>query len=215
MEKTPQERIWSEKFGKKYTDRNLMSIEELDKLYAARYGISRTALNKEFLEGEIEKTNKILEIGCNVGNQLLALQKMNYENLWGIELQDYAVEITKKRTKKMNIIKASAFDLPYKSDYFDLVFTSGVLIHISPNDIEKALEEIHRCTKSYIWGFEYYIPEGYETVNYRGEKNLLWKTNFLKLFIERFSDLKLLKKKEIKNLNSDNLDIMYLLKKNK
>ena len=215
MEKTPQEKIWSGKFGKKYTDRNLMSIKELDKLYKTKYGISRTALNKEFLEGIIEKTNNILEIGCNVGNQLLLLQKMSYEKLWGIELQDYAVEITKKRTKRMNIIKASAFNLPYKSKYFDLVFTSGVLIHISPDDIEQVLDEIHRCTKSYIWGFEYFIPDGYKTVNYRGEEDLLWKTNFPKLFIERFSDLKLLKKKEIKIMNSDNLNIMYLLKKEK
>jgi hypothetical protein len=79
-----------------------------------------------------------------------------------------------------------------------LVFTSGVLIHISPNDIDNVLDEMYRCTNKYIWGFEYYNPDEYQRVTYRGNDNLLWKTDFSKLFLNRFQDLKLLHKKIIK-----------------
>jgi pseudaminic acid biosynthesis-associated methylase len=213
MTSTQQEKAWSGKFGKNYTDRNILSPEELDQLYIDRYSFSRTNLNKEFIENKIKKNNKILEIGCNIGNQLAILQKMGYKNLWGIELQDYAVEMAKERMKDVNIIKSSAFDIPFKDSYFDLVFTSGLLIHISPKDINNVLDEIYRCSNSYIWGLEYFIPEGYETVIYRGNDNLLWKTDFSKLFLERFADLKLVHKKLLKYHDSDNLDLIYLLKK--
>ena len=159
------------------------------------------------------KINRILEVGCNVGNQLLLLKKMGYPNLWGIELQDYAVEIARKRTSGINIVKSSAFDIPFKDSYFDLVFTSGVLIHISPDDIDKALDEMYRCTNKYIWGFEYYSG-GYQMVNYRGSNNLLWKTDFAKLFLDRFPDLKLVREERYPYLEDKTLvDQVFLLKK--
>ena len=211
MAKTQQEEVWNGEFGEKYTDRNIMSPDELDQLCIDNYGISRTELNKEVLD----KLNVdiILEVGCNVGNQLLLLKMMGYTNLWGIELQEYAVEIARKRTSGINIAKGSAFDSPYKNNFFDLVFTSGVLIHISPDDIDKVLDEMYRCTNKYIWGFEYYNPEGYQMVDYRGADSLLWKTDFAKLFLDRFPDLRIVCKKIIKYKNNDNLDIMYLLEK--
>ena len=208
---TFQEDTWSNDFGKEYTDRNTFTLEEVDGLYIENFGVSRTQLNNEFLENL--ELNRILEVGCNVGNQLNILKKMGYLDLWGIELQDYAVEVARKRTNGLNIVKGTAFDIPFKNGFFDLVFTSGVLIHISPDDIDKALDEIYRCTNKYIWGFEYYNSDEYQTINYRGKDNLLWKTDFSKLFSNRFQDLKLVNKKIIKYMNNDNLDAMYLLEK--
>jgi pseudaminic acid biosynthesis-associated methylase len=191
MIKTQEDEAWSGEFGKAYTDRNLMSLDELDQLYVDNYGISRTEINKEFLAGL--DVDRILEVGCNVGNQLLLLKWMGYANPWGIELHNHAVELARKRTSGINIVKGSAFDIPCKDGFFDLVFTSGVLMHISPDEIEKALDEIHRCTNMYIWGFEYYSPDGYPVVDYRGDDNLLWKTDFAKLFMDRFPDMELVK----------------------
>ena len=208
---TFQEETWSGDFGKEYTDRNTFTPDEVDDLYIKNYGISRTQLNSEFLDNL--ELNRILEVGCNVGNQLHVLKKIGYSDLWGIELQDYAVEVARKRTSGFNIVKGTAFDIPFKDNFFDLVFTSGVLIHISPDDIDKVLDEMYRCTNKYIWGFEYYNPDGYHTVTYRGNDNLLWKTNFSKLFLDRFSDFKLVHTKIVKYTNNDNLDLMYLLEK--
>lgn len=208
---TKQMKEWRGDFGKKYTDRNALSLNELDELYRKNYGITGIELNNLFI-GESDRTVKVLEVGSNIGNQLLLLQKMEFRNLYGIEINSYAVELSKLRTKNINIIQGSAFDIPFKDEYFDLVFTSGLLIHIAPSDIEVVMQEIHRCTKEYIWGFEYYADK-YTEIVYRGKKNLLWKANFPRLYLDLFDDLELLKEKRLKYLNDNNIDIMFLLKK--
>ncbi len=48
---------------------------------------------------------------------------------------------------------------------------------------------------------------------YRGNKNLLWKANFARLYIEQFKDLELVKEKRIKYLDNDNVDSMFLIRK--
>jgi len=149
-----QEKTWAGQFGKDYTDRCTFSPEELDSLYKREYGISREEMNTRFLSGLGLENKRILEVGCNVGNQLRMLQRMGFNNLYGIELQQYAIEKAKALTKRINIIHGVADDIPFKDGYFDMVFTSGVLIHISPGNINRVLDEIYRCSREYIWGFE-------------------------------------------------------------
>jgi len=208
---TKQIKIWRGKFGKDYTDRNLLSLNQMESSWKKKIGITQTQANQEFLD-DISHSLCILEVGCNIGNQLLCLQKMGFRSLYGIELQSYAVELSKSRTKKINIIQGSTFDIPFKDDSFGLVFTSGLLIHIPPSQINKALDEIHRCTRHYIWGCEYYSDK-YEEINYRGKSDLLWKADFARIYLCRFDDLKLVKEKQHKYLNNDNLRSIFLLKK--
>jgi pseudaminic acid biosynthesis-associated methylase len=137
---------------------------------------------------------------------------MGFKDLYGIEVNSYAVELAKANTKNINIIRGDAFDIPFKNRYFDLVFTSGVLIHIAPQDIERALREIYRCSREYIWGFEYYA-DTYTEVPYRGHSELLWKTDFMRLYLEQFEDLELVKERRLKYLDDNNIDAIYLLKK--
>ncbi len=207
--KTNQMEIWAGKFGKDYTERNDLTLEEMEQLDKKNYGYTRTELNNEFI-GNLDRSIKILEVACNIGNQLICLQKMGFKFLYGIELQDYAVELSKSKSKHINIIEGSAFDIPYKDGYFNLVFTSGFLIHISPLDIENVLKEIYRCSKKYIFGLEYFANE-YTEVSYRGHGDLLWKTDFAKLYLDTFDDLRLLKEKKYKYLHNDNIDSVFLL----
>ena len=209
--KTKQIEKWSGEFGQEYTDRNTLSFDDWENALKKNYGSTRTEMNTEFIGG-LDRSIRILEIGSNTGNQLICLGKMGFHSLYGIELQKYAVELSKSRTKHINIIQGSAFDIPYKDGFFDMVFTSGVLIHISPADVMDALEEIYRCTQNYIWGFEYFAEE-YTQVTYRGNKELLWKADFKRLYLERFPDLRLVKEKKFKYLYNDNVDTMFLLQK--
>ena len=101
----------------------------------------------------------------------------------------------------------------FDDNFFDLVFTSGVLIHISPNDINIVLDEIYRCSRKYILGFETYSPEGHPMINYRGDNDLLWRTNFSKLFLESFPDLILVREKTFDYKPTGELDVIYLLAK--
>lgn len=210
-ETTDQIKVWNSNLGKEYTDRNPLSSRAMNDLYLKNFGLNRSFLNHEFLD-DLDRSIKILEVGTNVGTQLQILQEMGFLNLYGIELQSYAVELSKAGTKNINLIQGNVFDLPFKDGFFDLVFTSGVLIHISPDDISLAFDEIFRCTNKYIWGYEYYAEE-YVRERYRGYDNLLWKANFVKLYCEQFPDLKLVKEKHLKYLASENIDHMFLLKK--
>jgi pseudaminic acid biosynthesis-associated methylase len=202
---------WAGNFGQEYTDRNRSSLSAMERLYKHHFGMTRTEMNRQFLSG-LDRSMPILEVGCNIGNQLLCLQKMGFDNLYGIEPQDYAFELARKRLKGIQIIRGNIFDIPFKDRFFDLVFTSGVLIHISPRNIKKALKEIYRCSRKYIWGYEYY-SEKYEKIPYRGKKNLLWKGNFVEIYKSLAPNIRIAKLQLFKYLENKNMDIMFLLKK--
>lgn len=206
---TPQIKYWQGEFGRDYTDRSALVTE--DERFKISYGLTRTELNEEFL-GDFDRSIRILEVGSNTGMQLIVLQKMGFKNLYGIEINNYAIQRSKAVTDNINIIQASALDTPFKDGFFDLVFTSGVLIHIAPSDIQKALLEIYRCTNDYIWGLEYYA-DTYTEVAYREQKALLWKTNFAKLYLDSFSDAGLVRERRLKYKKDGNVSSMFLIKK--
>ena len=207
---TKQQNFWQSDFGKNYSSRNTWDPATMDEIYKETYGVTRTEMNNEFIKNL--PIQNILEVGCNVGDQLRFLQSGGFENLFGIEIQADAVEKSKQLTTNINIIRASAFDIPFKDSYFDLVFTSGVLIHISPKDIKDAMAEIYRVSKEYIWGFEYF-SEQYEEIEYHRQKDYLWRANFPQIFINMYPNLKLIKVKKIPYIGNSNVDVMYLLKK--
>lgn len=208
---TKQLEKWTGEFGRKYVGRNTFSPAKLDIVYKKQYGITATKLTIDFL-GKFDKKIRILEVGSNVGNQLLLLQKLGFKNLYGIEINRYAVEKAKRRLRGIDVICGSAFDIPFKDGFFDLVFTAGVLIHISPKEIRKALSEIYRVSSKYIWGYEYFAPN-YHEISYRGRKNMMWKGDFSSMYTGMFPKCREIKNKFIKYLNSDNIDKFYLIKK--
>jgi pseudaminic acid biosynthesis-associated methylase len=208
---TEQTEVWKSEFGREYTDRNTFDSEALDELYRKSYGVVRREINETSLR-DIAKEASFLEVGCNTGNQLLLLQQMGYSNLSGVELQPYALEIARKRLPGVSLKLGSALSLPHADSSFDVVFTSGVLIHISPHDLPRALDEIHRCSRTYIWGMEYYAPEVTE-VNYRSHSGLLWKMDYARGYLERFPDLKLVREKRLPYRENANVDTVFLLRK--
>lgn len=210
---TPQARIWQGEFGRAYTDRNTLGVEELDALWLRNYGISRSEINQVFLEG-IQKDVKILEVGCNIGNQLLLLQQQGFQNLSAVEIQSYALNAARVRVSCAEFKQASALALPFENESFDLVFTSGVLIHIAPEDLSRAMNEIYRCSRQYIWGAEYFSAEP-ASVTYRGYEKLLWKMDYARLFLSSFSDLVLEREQRLHYLENKNVDTVFLLRKRK
>lgn len=206
---TPQAREWDGNFGREYNERNRFSPAEYDATYVSKYGITRTELNQRFLNA-IPRDASILEVGCNLGNQLLMLQQMGFTNLHGIDVQRDIVNEPQKRLPSAILKQGSALQIPYPDMSFDLVFTSALLIHIAPTDLLTALTEIHRCSKTWIWGLEYFAPELTE-VPYRGHQNLLWKTDYVRLYLETFPDLELVREEKLQYLTDSNIDTMFLL----
>ena len=208
---TQQSAVWKGTFGREYSDRNTFDPEALDQLCRKNYGVTRRAINEGVLR-EIPRNASFLEVGCNTGNQLLLLERMGYSNLAGVEVQSYALEIARRRVPDAELALASALCLPYADSAFDVVFTSGVLIHISPEDLPRAMDEIYRCSRSYIWGLEYYAAEATE-VRYRDCSGLLWKMDYARRYLERFSALKLVREQRLPYRENQNIDSVFLLRK--
>jgi pseudaminic acid biosynthesis-associated methylase len=206
---TAQTLRWTNQFGRDYTDRNSLTLSELDALYQRNYGVTRRELNERFL-AEVPRSARVLEVGCNIGNQLRMLRELGFSNLYGIEIQHYALQQAKSRVRGINVVEASALEIPFCDGSFDLVFTSGVLIHIAPENLSSVLGEIHRCTSKYIWGFEYHSSVPTE-VSYRGNRSLLWKMNYPQAFLDQFHDLELLRAEQLSYLDNSNIDCMFLV----
>ena len=201
---------WAGEFGRSYVVRNSINAKELDSLYHKNFGISRSELNEEFLSG-LDRSMSVLEVGCNIGLQLVLLKNAGYRYLYGFDISSFALNLSLARPHA-NLLRSSALYFPFTKDSFDMVFSSGVLIHISPKDLNRTLDEIYRCSRRYIWCYEYFAEKETE-VEYRGKGGLLWKSNYIKLFTDRFSDLSIIRSKRLRYISHDNVDIMFMLEK--
>lgn len=214
IQHTQQENFWAGDFGREYTDRNSRDLAEWNDFYQRTWGLTKLEMNQQFL-GELAPDSPVLEVGCNTGMQLRGLQEAGFTQLYGIELQAYAVEKAKEYTQHINIIQGSGFDIPFKDNFFEVVGTNGVLIHIAPADLPRIMAEMVRCTRRYIWGFEYYAPTT-TAIPYRGNEGFLWKADFAQLFLDNFPQLRLVKKELYPYVSAPeqgNTDAMYLLEK--
>jgi len=206
-----QTKAWGGEFGREYTDRNNLSLGEVEALHQRIFGLTKTQMITPFVD-PLDRAIRVLEIGSNIGSQLKILQPMGFQSLYGIELQQAAIERAKAETTNINFIQGNALDVPFKDGFFDLVFTSGVLIHIAPENLGQAVSEIYRCSRRYIWGFEYFADEMTE-VTYHGRDQMLWKTDYCKLYLAQFRSLSLVKEQKFQYLDSDLVSAMFLLEK--
>ena len=215
MQNTAQESFWSGDFGREYTDRNSRDLGEWNDFYRRTWGHSKLEMNAAFL-GHLPRETRILEVGCNTGMQLRGLQEAGFTDLYGVELQAYAVEKAKQYTQGVNVVQGSGFELPFRDGFFDLVCTNGVLIHVAPADLPRLMAEMVRCSRRYIWGFEYHAPAP-TAVPYRGHEGFLWKADYAQLFLNQFpGQLRLVQQELYPYLTAaghGNQDAMYLLEK--
>jgi pseudaminic acid biosynthesis-associated methylase len=175
---------WEGGFGQEYTERT--------KDRKHRDWQTRVPAFQTMLDGL--EINRILEVGCNRGHNLLSLLDVLGEEteIIGVEPNRYALELARQSSPKVAALYGHTLDLPFKDGYFDLVFTAGVLIHIALSDIPDSLAEIYRASQRYILAIEYFAEE--ETiVPYHGSDNLLWKRDFRQHYQTLFPDLRLVR----------------------
>ena len=187
---TDQLKAWTSGFVQAYTERNALPADEADVLLGRQYGIeSKSALFREVLGPHLGE-GRALEVGCNAGNQLHILGKaVPGLEIHAVEPQEHAMRLARERNPRANVVQGTAFALPFDDGYFDLVMTNRVLIHVHPSDLHRALGEIHRCSRRYIWCCEYFAEDTRE-VRYHGQAGLLWKTDFMQRYLDLFPDLR-------------------------
>lgn len=173
------EALWGGEFGKSYTDRNAQAGQE-----------RQTFWNDILAPYQIET---VLEIGCNAGANLRCLtQCIGPENIYGIDINTYALANVRQQLPQVNVLYSKARKLPFRDSWFDLTFTTGVLIHQPPETLEEVMSEIVRCSRRYVLCGEYYAEEPTE-VFYRDQEGALFKRDFGALYQKTFPNLTLLK----------------------
>ena len=167
---------WKGDFGDAYTERNPVDWRNRVKMFEPVLARIRPA--------------SVLEIGCNRGHNLGALHSVlgDGAELVAVEPNQRARAIARSQNPHAAILAGNALDLPFKDGTFELVFTSGVLIHVSLADLPRAMDEIHRTARRYILAVEYFA-ESETPIPYRGRGDLLWKRNFRKHYLDRFPHL--------------------------
>ena len=210
---TEQVKVWTGAFGRDYTERNRFANDaEFNDFYLKRYGEPRDKVFSEWLSA-LPRDAKILEVGANIGNQLRCLQRIGFSRLYGVEIQRHCVDESRSLYTGIDIVEGSGFDIPFKDNWFDLVFTNNVLIHIAPGDLPRMQKEIHRVCGGQIMGFEYFAPELTE-IPYRGKTNLLWKADYSKLYREQFPGLNVEREQLFPCLDDTGaIDKLFLLRK--
>lgn len=178
-----QLQAWQGAFGDAYIDRN----DDAEWKLAPGVEGFRRMIGSLCLDS-------ILEVGSNIGLNLMYIDRLFNKNV-----QLHAVEPNTKAFERLlahphlNLASAwncSGFDIPLPDACMDLVFTSGVLIHIAPETLGQITDEIVRVSRKYILCSEYFshVPE---EVPYHGEQGLLFKRDFGAFYQERYPFLKI------------------------
>lgn len=179
---SPQLKFWTGKFGQSYWRRNQLSPENI-KIGVKAY--------RRIFDGI--KVNSVLEVGSNIGNNLVIIRKLlgPKVKLYAVEPNQLALSILKKNQglNLTNTFKTDAAHIPLADNSVDLTFTSGVLIHIAPDDLLSAATEIVRVAKKYVLCLEFFSHEP-EEKPYRGRRNVFFKRDFGAFYLDHFPELR-------------------------
>ena len=177
---TRQEEFWAGEFGDEYIGRNDLTPTN-----------QAMCLDKwiRILPHMPQPPASILEFGPNIGLNLRALHELIPDaTLTGVEINAKAVEVL-KQWNNAKVINESILDVSLSGQY-DLVFTSGVLIHIKPEELPKVYEKMYTLSRRYIIMIEYFNPSPVE-VCYRGHAERLFKRDFAGDIMNAYPDLRL------------------------
>jgi pseudaminic acid biosynthesis-associated methylase len=135
----------------------------------------------------------LLEVGSNIGLNLWyisewAKNRQQEKELHAVEPYIEAYEEIQKQGlfNLSTITNCSGYELPHKDNSIDIVMTSGVLIHVAPENLKRMTDEIVRVSKKYIICSEYFSDKP-EAIPYRGQTGLLFKRDFGKWYVDNYN----------------------------
>ena len=174
--KTTQEEFWSGEFGNEYINRNIS-----EKLLASNVHFFANVLS------QADPIVNVIEFGSNVGMNLKALRILLPEaELSGIEINEKAyLELMSNNGIKGYHTSILDFNETKK---WNLVLIKGVLIHISPDELQNVYQKLYDASDKYICIAEYYNPTPV-VLNYRGHEGKLFKRDFAGEMMQKFPDL--------------------------
>jgi ubiquinone/menaquinone biosynthesis C-methylase UbiE len=107
--------------------------------------VPRIRFSEKFSAKYLGKKNLILEIGCGTGSYTRLIDRTG---CFGLDLDMNAIRIAKKYCTHSEFIVASALNLPFKEEVFDLICIWGVFEEIPAGAEKKIMLEVQRTLKS-------------------------------------------------------------------
>lgn len=182
---TEQVKFWRGDFGDSYVDRNATSHDHI------RMRLSMWARIFKYMAADMP--GSVLEIGPNIGLNIRAMKMLCDAEYYAVEPNAKArkILIEEQVLPEANIQNAFAGDFRIPLVPVDMVFTSGVLIHIHHDDLLAACKNIYLSAGKYIVCYEYF-SDAPEIIQYRGHGDKLFKRDYGSFWLENFPDLKCL-----------------------
>ncbi len=122
--------------------------------WIAEYWSSQNHPHRKLIIGALEKVypfNNLLEIGCNAGPNLAAIeQRWPFVKLYGIDLNNEAINYAADRLPGANLFKFNVLNMPFFSRQFDCTLADASLMYVPPEDIKKAMDKINEVTDKSI-----------------------------------------------------------------
>ena len=184
-ETTHQLRTWQSQFGNDYIGRNLATDSMLR---------SRVQMWSRILECTTgAPPESLLEVGSNIGINLRALRAITPAKFYAVEPNKTALDtlIADKVVPQDQTFHGYGSKIPLPDASVDLVYTSGVLIHVPPEQLDATISEMRRVAKRYVVCVEYFNDKPV-MIPYHGQDNLLFKRDFGGLWMDKFQELRLL-----------------------
>lgn len=153
--------FWAGTFGNDYTKRNQVD-------WALRVPLLRRLI-------EQTEASSFLDVGCNAGWNLRALRSIDSSlEMSGVDVNHEALE--QCVAEGFDVVNAPATEIvdTFGPHAAQMVITSGVLIHIPPEQLVDTMQAIIAASSQYVLAIEYDAPTQVE-VEYRGHAGRLWK----------------------------------------
>jgi ubiquinone/menaquinone biosynthesis C-methylase UbiE len=123
------------------------SLAYFDEIRHSRYEVTDPWI-KRLIDFSVARGKKLLEIGYGVGTDLLTFCE-NGADVYGIDITEEHYRLAKLNFElhgKQCVLKiCDCAKIDFPADYFDVVYTLGVLHHIP--DIERCISEIYRVLR--------------------------------------------------------------------
>ena len=185
-------KAWAGGWGDSYQERNQSSwvgIKNRSRLFGDIFQAMETA--SKATPSLPAFPASVIEVGGGAGDNLRAIDMIYERSRQPVRLMscDPNEAARKAMADVATVLPGDLSQLPYGDDAADLVFTSGVLIHVPPADLDRALSEIYRVSKRWVLSIEYFnaVPD---EVLYRGQSGMLWRRDWGEAWLAKFPDLK-------------------------
>lgn len=160
--------FWAGEFGREYTNRQ--RVDYRDRIALLSHIIDHTG------------ASTFLDVGTNEGHNLKALRDINHEyQMSGIDVNPDALAKASSAGFDVHLGRADEAVNLFGESAAELVITSGVLIHVAPEDLKASMAAIRDASSAYVLAIEY-DSQNEREINYRGHAGKLWARPFGELY---------------------------------